>query len=181
MIHKNKFHIILIGLTLLLISIACKTLFPKQIAPGSVEEEIAKGNVRFEGKGNLTYGNCQDPTAMVSLSVSLPTQQFEDQEYYTPINPVSVEALTDGAIPADSPCEKFNTDEKHNWPARGIYYSDESKIVFYGCSLKDGRAEGQASLLGEGTDLYFEGEYACYSADGTLVYEMAFSVFRVAK
>jgi hypothetical protein len=54
-------------------------------------------------------------------------------------------------------------------------------LPFFSCSLKDGKAEGTANLMGEGADVYFEGEYGCFGEDGNLVYEVAFSAFRVDK
>jgi hypothetical protein len=176
---KNRIKLALIGLTLFVISLACQSLFPKGTTPGSIQEEIANGNVRFEGKGNLSYGECQDPTAAVTVTISVPTKEYEGQEFYDPVNPVTVTALTDGALPWSGNCEKSSLDEKHNWPAKGLYYAKEEKILFYRCSLTDGKAEGTAYLNGEGTDLYFEGEYGCFGEDGSLVYSVAFSVFRV--
>ncbi len=118
---------------------------------------------------------------MVTLTISLPTKEYEGQEFNDVINPVSVNAETDGAIPWSGNCEKLNLDEKHNWPAKGLYYPKEEKILFYSCSIRDGKAEGAATLNGEGSDLYFEGEYGCYGEDGSLVYSMAFSVVRVGQ
>lgn len=173
--------ITLFGLGLLLVAMACRLMSPKTAEPGSLQEVIQGGNIRFEGNGNLTYGECMDPTARVSMTLSAQVKEYEGQTYNGFINPVSVNALTDGAIPWSGDCEKTNQDEIHDWPAKGLYYPDEEKILFYTCSLRDGKADGVAYLTGEGNDLYFEGVYGCLGADGEVVYEIAFSVFRVAE
>jgi len=167
---------LLIGSAVLLVSIACQLSSQKEAAPGSIQEGIASGTIRFEGKGNLTYEGCQDPTAMVILTLSGEVKNYEGQEYNDFINPVSVSAETDGVFPMSGGCEKERLNEKHNWPATGIYYPAKEEILFYGCSMKNGRAEGAAQLNGEGTELFFEGGYVCYAEDGSLVYEVAFSV-----
>jgi len=179
---KSRIPLALIGLTLFVASIAClESVIPKVPAPGSLREEIAKGNIRFEGKGNLTYGDCQDPTAAVSVNVSAPVKEYNGQEFNDFINPVSVNAITAGAISGSGSCEKLKLDEKHDWPAKGIYNPNDEKILFYGCSLTNGKAEGTASLTGEGSDTHFEGKYGCYGEDGSLVYEVAFNAFRVGQ
>jgi hypothetical protein len=176
---NNRKKLALIGLIFLLASIACQELFPKTNSPGSLQDKMVNGSVHFEGKGNLSYLGCQDPTAIVSLTVSGQVKEYEGVEYYDFINPVIVSAETDGLVLMADTCEKGNLDEKHNWPAKGIYYPKEEKILFFSCSLQNGKADGEAYLSGEGSDLYFEGEYSCYSEDGSLIYEVGFTAFPV--
>ena len=179
--NKNRLKLAFAGCVLFFASLACQSLFPKVITPGSFEEDIANGNIRFEGKGNLSYEGCQDPTAIVKLIVSAQTKTYEGQEYYDFINPVTVNAETTGTFSMASGCEKEKLDEKYNWPAKGIYYPKEGKILFFGCSLTNGKAEGEAYLNGEESDLYFEGEYTCNGEDGSSVYGIAFTVLPVGK
>ncbi len=74
-------------------------------------------------------------------------------------------------------CQKTNTDEKYDWPANGIYYPKEDKIVFTTCTQNKDDARGEAFLVGEG----FEGEYACWDRDGGLIFEVAFSAYEMSK
>ncbi len=73
---KNK-SLWLIAGVLVLASLACQQLFPKRIAPGSLEEQIAEGNIRFTGTGNVTYIGCQDPTAAVSVFIGAKTKELD--------------------------------------------------------------------------------------------------------
>ena len=174
MTKKNVISFVLIVNILILVSLAC-SLIPTDPVPGTLAEEIAKGNIRFEGSGNLSYGKCQDPMAVVTVNIGAPVKEYEGQEFYDFVLPVTVIALTDGSM--SSNCEKINPDDKHNWPAKGLYYPKEARIVFYNCSVANGKAGGKAYLVGEG----FEGEYACYHEDGSLAYNVAFSVYSVVK
>jgi hypothetical protein len=162
----------LIIVILIIASLAC-SLPPGDPEPGTLAEEVGKGNVRFDGAGNLLRGECQDPSVVVQVGIGGETKELDGVEFYDEINPVAVHATTDGAIPLSGTCEKYSADDKHDWPGKGIYYPKEAKIVFSSCSLADGRAEGEAFLVGEG----FEGEYSCYSAEGSLIYRVAFSAY----
>ena len=141
---------------------------------------MAKGGVQYKGNGNLTYGECMLPGAEVSLNIGSPTKTHEGVEYTETINPVTVNAVTDGNPPWSGDCDQLLSTDKHNWPGYGVYYPKEAKVVFFSCSIKDGQADGNAFLAGEGDDLYFEGEYDCFGEDNTRVYSMAFSVFPTA-
>lgn len=169
--------LILITSTLFLASIAC-ALFPKTIAPGSLEEQIAEGDIRFVGSGNITYIGCQDPTAQVSVYIGPKTKELDGVTFNTYVNPVTVNAITDGTQVKVQECQKTSLGEKYDWPAKGIYYAEEGKILFTTCTQNNDRAEGQAYLVGEG----FEGEYACYDdQDGGLMYEVAISAYEISK
>lgn len=168
---------LLIGLSLLLASIACEALFPKAITPGSLEEQIAEGNIRFEGSGNITYIGCQDPTAVVSVYIGAKTKELDGVEFYDYINPVTVNAITNGTQVKMEECEKTNLDDKYDWPAKGIYYPKDGKIIFTTCTQNNDEAVGEAYLVGEG----FEGEYACWDRDGGLIYEVAISAYEISK
>ena len=174
---KNRTRLLLIGIALFLASIACQALFPKAIQPGSLEEEIAEGNIRFEGSGNVTYIGCQDPTAVVSVFIGAKVKELDGAEFYDYINPVTVNAITYGSQIIVEECQKTNLDEKYDWPAKGIYYPKEGKILFTTCTQNNDNAEGEAFLVGEG----FEGEYACYDRDGGLIYEVAISTYEIRK
>jgi len=163
-------------LFLFLTSLAC-ALFPKTIAPGSLEEQIAEGDLRFGGSGNITYIGCQDPTAVVSVYIGPKTKELDGVEFYDYINPVTVNAITDGTQIKMEECQKTSIGEKYDWPAKGIYYPKDGKIIFTTCTHNNHRAEGEAFLVGEG----FEGEYACYDQDGGLMYEVAISAYDISK
>ena len=174
--NKKKMFL-LIASALFLASIACQALFPKAITPGSLEEQIAEGDIRFEGSGNVTYIGCQDPTAVVSVYIGPKVKELEGAEFYDYINPVTVNAITDGTQIKLDECRKTNLGEKYDWPAKGIYYPKDEKIVFTTCTQNNDKAEGEAYLVGEG----FEGEYACWDRDGGLIYEVAISAYEISK
>ena len=174
--NKKKMFL-LIASALFLASIACQALFPKAITPGSLEEQIAEGDIRFEGSGNVTYIGCQDPTAVVSVYIGPKVKELEGAEFYDYINPVTVNAITDGTQIKLDECQKTNLGEKYDWPAKGIYYPKDEKIVFTTCTQNNDKAEGEAYLVGEG----FEGEYACWDRDGGLIYEVAISAYEISK
>ena len=155
---NRKKRILWITSTLFLASMACNALFPKTITPGSLEEQVAEGNIRFVGSGNVTYIGCQDPTARVSLYIGPKTKELEGVKYNTYVNPVTVNAITDGTQIKVQECQKTNLEDKYDWPAKGIYYAEEEKIIFYTCTQNNDKAQGEAYLVGEG----FEGQYACY-------------------
>lgn len=177
--HKKpkKIMLLLIGMALFLASIACQSLFPKTITPGSLEEQIAEGDIRFEGRGNVTYIGCQDPTAAVSVYIGVKVKELDGVEFYDYINPVTINAITDGTQIKMGDCQKTDLDEKYDWPAKGIYYPQDGKILFTTCTQNNFKAEGEAFLVGEG----FEGEYACYDDDGGLMYEVAISAYQIVK
>ena len=179
MSRKSRTTLLLISLALFLAGIACQALFPKVITPGSLEGEIAEGNIRFEGMGNITYIECQDPTAAVSVYIGAKVKELDGVEFDDYINPVTVNAITDGKQIKFEECEKANLGEKYDWPAKGIYYPKEEKIIFTTCTQNNDEAVGNGFLVGEG----FEGEYACYDKDkdGGLIYEVAFSAYQVSK
>ena len=167
----------LFGLMLLLAGLACQTLFPHSAAPGSLEAQVAEGNMRFEGTGNVTYIGCQDPTAVVTLTIGVKTRTINGVDLTGDVNPVTVSVITNGTQVKTDQCEKVDTDNQYNWPAKGIYYPDETKIIFTTCTQNDDEAKGNAFLVGDG----FEGEYACYDSDGGLMYEVAISAYTVVK
>ena len=173
----KKTTLCLIGLALFLTSIACQALFPKVISPGSLEEQIAEGDIRFEGSGNVTYIGCQDPTAAVSVYIGPKVKEIDGVEFYDYVNPVEVNAITNGTQVKMEECQKVSVDDKYNWPAKGIYYPKEDKIIFTTCTQNNDKAEGNGFLVGDG----FEGEYACYDNDGGLIFEVAFSAYQVSK
>ena len=173
----NK-KLLLLTSTLFLASMACNALFPKTITPGSLEEQVAEGDIRFGGSGNVTYIGCQDPTAAVSVYIGPKTKELDGATYNKYVNPVTVNAITDGTQIKVQECQKTSLGEKYDWPAKGIYYAEDEKIVFTTCTQNNHRAEGQAYLVGEG----FEGQYACYDAqDGGLMYEVAISAYQISK
>jgi hypothetical protein len=175
---NTKKRILPIISILFLASIACNALFPKKITPGSLEEQIAEGDIRFVGSGNVTYIGCQDPTAAVSVYIGPKSKELDGVKYNTYVNPVTVNAITDGSQIKVEECQKTSLGEKYDWPAKGIYYADEEKIIFYTCTQNNHKAEGQAYLVGEG----FEGEYACYdNQNGGLMYEVAISAYEISK
>ncbi len=169
--------LLLIGLALFLASISCEALFPKAITPGSLEDQIAEGDIRFEGSGNVTYIGCQDPTAAVSVYIGPKAKELDGVEFYDYVNPVTVNAITDGTLIKMGDCQKTDLEAKYDWPANGIYYPKDGKIVFTTCTQNNDEAAGEAYLVGEG----FEGEYACWDRDGGLIYEVAFSAYQIIK
>jgi hypothetical protein len=175
---NKKTRILLFISALFLASTACKTLFPETIAPGSLAEQIAEGNMRFEGSGNVTYIGCQDPSAVVSVAIGPKTKELDGVEFYDYVNPVSVNAITDGSQIKLEECQKTNLGEQYDWPAKGIYYPKDGKIVFTTCTQNNHRADGSAFLVGEG----FEGEYACYDKnDDGLMYSVAISAYEISE
>jgi len=171
MLKKNSLSLILAVLALFLVTMACvdldlavvrKNEYPN---PGTFEREIADGNVRFNGTANLTRGECMDPTATVILLIGGSTAQN--------VNLVEISTITNGAVPMSGTCEKISTDDKHNWPATGVYDPKEGTIRFIGCSQGESQAEGKGYLVGDG----FEGEYSCFQEDGSLSYKVAFSAY----
>ena len=167
-----------IGLAIFLSSIACQSLYPKRAMPGSLEERIADGDIRFTGSGNVTYIGCQDPTAAVRISIGSKTKEVDGTEFYDYVNPVRVNAITDGRLVKMEECEKTSIGDKYDWSAKGIYYPKDAKIVFTTCTRNNARAEGQAYLVGDG----FEGEYACYDRDdGALIYKVAISAYEMSE
>jgi hypothetical protein len=174
---RSRIKLTILGLTLFLSSIACQALFPKNIAPGSFEAQVASGNMTFTGTGNITYIGCQDPTAAVSLHLGAKTREINGTEFNQFVNSVSVNAITEGTQIKMEECQKTNQDEKYDWPAKGIYYPDEGRILFTSCTQNDNKAEGEGFLVGEG----FEGEYTCYAPDGGLMFSVAFSAYGISK
>lgn len=173
---NHKFLLMLC--VLLLASIACQSLFPKTIAPGSFEERVAAGDLHLAGSGNVVYIGCQDPTAVVNLYIGPKTREINGVAFNVDVNPVTVSVITDGTQVKIEECQKSNQGEKYNWPAAGIYYPQEDKILFTTCTQNEHEAEGQAFLVGEG----FEGEYACYDkGDGGLMYEVAISAYEIGE
>lgn len=173
MSKRNSASIILIILILFLVMLSCK-LPPKDPAPGTLGAEIADGNVRYDGTGNVTYIGCQDPTAAVNVQIGGSTKEIDGTEFYDNVNPAAVYAITQGSLAKTDECIKISTDDKFDWPAKGIYYPKEGKIRFNTCTQNKHKAVGQAYLVGEG----FEGEYACYDKDtGVLMYKVAFSAY----
>jgi len=172
---NHKKSLMLIALVLLVASLACQTLFPKVIAPSSLEERIAEGDIRFEGSGNVTYIGCQDPTAVVSIYIGPKTKELDGNTFSDFVNPVTVNAVTDGTMVRMGECQKSSVGDKYDWPVKGIYYPNEDKILFFTCTQNNERAEGEAFLVGEG----FEGEYACWDRDGGLMYEVAISAYQI--
>ena len=177
---KKRQKIALTLSILLLASIACQALFPKTITPGSLEEQVAEGGMRFSGSGNVTYIGCQDPTARVSLSIGIKTRELKGVKFNTDVNFVNLSVLTDGSmVKGVNGCEKSNTEDKHEWGAEGIYYANEGIIRLTGCGAQNRhRAEGNLYLVGEG----FEGEYTCYDADDDgLMYSVAISAYEIGE
>jgi hypothetical protein len=174
---SKKNTILLVGLAIFLGSLACQALFPKAIPPGSLEAKIAEGDIRFGGSGNVTYIGCQDPTAVVSLYIGPKTKEIDGVAFYDYVNPVTVNAITDGTQVKMGECQKTNQSEKFDWPAKGIYYPKDEKIIFTTCTQIKDKAEGEAYLVGEG----FEGQYACWDRDGGLIYEVAISAYEISK
>lgn len=174
---NKKKRFLLIASALFLASIACQALFPKTITPGSLEEQIAEGDIRFEGSGNVTYIGCQDPTAVVSVYIGPKMKDLDGVEFYDYVNPVTVNAITDGTQVKMEECQKVSLEDKYDWPAKGIYYPKDEKIVFTTCTQNNDKAEGEAYLVGEG----FEGEYACWDRDGGLIFEVAISAYQISK
>ncbi len=175
---NEKKTFLLVASALFLAGIACQTLFPKVIPPGSLEEQVAEGDIRFVGKGNVNNPGlgCQDPTAAVSVYIGPKTKELDGVTFYDYVNPVTVNAITDGVMVKGQECEKVGLDEKYDWAAKGIYYPKEEKIVFTTCASQNKyRAEGRAFLVGEG----FEGEYSCW--DKEVMYEVAFSAYQISK
>jgi hypothetical protein len=162
---------------LVLTSLAC-SLPAKDPAPETLAGRVAQGNIRFSGTGNITYIECQDPSAVVSLSVGEKTKEVDGVEFYEAINPVTVSVVTDGRMQKTDKCEKTSRGDQYDWPAKGIFYPKDSKSLFTTCTLYDHRAEGEAYLVGEG----FEGEYACYDKDdGGLIFKVAFSAYQISE
>ena len=177
---QNKHKIALILSMLLLASIACQSLFPKTITPGSLEEQVAEGGMRFHGSGNVTYIGCQDPTAVVSLSIGTKTRELNGVTFNTDVNPVNLSVLTNGSmVKGINGCEKSSPEDKHEWGAEGIYYANEGVIRLTGCGAqKRHRADGNLYLVGDG----FEGEYTCYDADDDgLMHSVAISAYEIGE
>jgi len=175
--RKNTVSFVLILIALILASLACN-LPTEEPAPDTLAAEVAKGNIRFGGTGNVTYIECQDPTATVTVSIGEKTKELDGVKFYDFINPVTVNAVTDGRLQKTDKCEKTNPGDKYDWPAKGIYYPKEAKIVFTTCTQNNDDADGNAYLVGEG----FEGEYACYDKnDGGLIFKVAFSAYQISK
>lgn len=168
---------VLVVVVVFLSSLACQALFPKVIQPGSLEEKVAEGNVRFTGRGNVTYIGCQNPTAEVSLYIGPKTKELDGEKFNTYVNPVTIDVITDGSMIKMEECQISNVGENYNWPAKGIYYAVDNKIIFYLCTQNEEKAEGVGYLEGEG----FEGEYACWDRDGGLMYEVAFSAYEMSR
>ncbi len=171
------FGIMTAGLMLFLLSLACQALFPRAIPPGSLEAEIAEGNIKFTGRGNVSYIGCQDPSAVVEVVIGPKTKEYQGQEFNVFVNPVTVSAVTEGTQVKLEECAKSDLENKYNWPAEGLYYASEARIVFFSCTQNKDRAEGEAFLVGEG----FEGEYACYDGDGSLIFSVAFSAYETSR
>jgi hypothetical protein len=57
--------IVLFGVVLLTTALACNFGKPpgQPAESGSEAEAVSEGNQRYEGTGNVTYLDCQDPTA----------------------------------------------------------------------------------------------------------------------
>jgi hypothetical protein len=166
-----------IVLTLLLVSLACN-LPAKNPPADTLAGQVAQGNIRFKGTGNVTYIECQDPTATVTVSIGEKTKQLDGVEFYDFVNPVTVNTLTDGRLQKTDQCEKTSLGDKYDWPAKGIYYPKETRIVFTTCTNNNDKAEGEAHLVGDG----FEGEYACYDKNnGGLIFKVAFSAYETEK
>ena len=177
---NKRQSVLLIASILFLATLACRALFPNTIAPGSFEEQVAEGGLRFNGSGNVTYIGCQDPTAVVSLSIGTKTRELNGVKFNVDVNPVSMSVLTDGSmVKGINGCEKSSPEDKHEWGAEGIYYADEGVIRLTGCGAgKRHRAEGNLYLVGEG----FEGEFTCYDADdGGLMHSVAISAYEISK
>ena len=177
---KKKHKIALTLSILLLASIACQSLFPKTTTPGNMEERVAEGGMRFNGSGNVTYIGCQDPTAVVSLSIGTKTRELNGVKFSTDVNSANLSVLTDGSmVKGVNGCEKSNTEDKHGWGAEGIYYANEGILRLTGCGAQNRhRAEGSLYLVGEG----FEGEYTCYDADNDgLMYSVAISAYEIGE
>jgi hypothetical protein len=174
---KNKASFTQIIIILILVSLAC-SLPAKDPAPGTFAEEVAKGNIRFDGTGNVTYIECQDPTATVTVSIGEKVKELDGVEFYDDINPVTVVATTEGRLQKAAECEKTNLEDKYSWNAKGIYYPKEGNILFTSCTQNEDKADGEAFLVGEG----FEGEYACYDKnDGELIFKVAFTAYQIGK
>jgi hypothetical protein len=159
--------------------LACQALFPKAIPPGSLEAQIAEGNIRFLGTGNVTYIGCQDPTAQVSLYIGPKTEEIDGNKYNTPVNPVTLDVTTNGTMVKMEECQKSSVEDKFGWSAQGLYYARDEKIILYTCGANSRhRAEGDVYLVGEG----FEGEFTCYDRDnGGLMYEVAISAYEMSE
>ena len=168
--------LLLAGLALFAAILAC-SLSPPKFEPGSLEERLAEGNMKFTGSGNVSYIGCQDPTAVVSVFIGPKTTEIDGQKLSDSINLVTVHAITNGTQVKTDECQKVGLDEQYNWPAEGVYHPNEGKIVFTSCTQNNERAEGTAILVGEG----FEGQYACYDQDGGLMYEVAISAYEIGQ
>ena len=169
--NKTNLNFLVVSVVLLT-SIACLMFPERTIAPGSLEDQIAQGDIRFKGTGNVNNPNigCQDPTAAVSVYIG-------PKEKNDTANPVTVNAITDGVMVKSQECEKTGQGDQYDWPAKGFYHPEDGTIVFTTCTQNNDRAEGRASLVGDG----FEGEYACYDDGGDLIYEVAFSAYEIGK
>ena len=62
------------------------------------EEQVAEGGMRFHGSGNVTYIGCQDPTALVSLSIGTKTRELNGVKFNTDVNSANLSVLTDGSM-----------------------------------------------------------------------------------
>ena len=177
MTKKKVISLVLLVIILILVNLAC-SLPPKDPAPDTFAAEVAQGNIRFNGTGNVTYIGCQDPTSIVTVNIGGKVKELNGVEFYDYVNPVTVNAVTDGTQIKLEECEKTSLGDKYNWPAKGIYYPKEGKIVFTTCTQNNDNAVGEGYLVGEG----IEGEYACYDKDdGGLIFKVAFSAYEISK
>jgi hypothetical protein len=169
--NKNILFL-LFGIILTSTALACNFGKPPGQPPesGSEAEAIGKGNQRYEGTGNVTYLDCQDPTANVIVLIGEKTPLNDGF-----VNPVHISTLTEGSIVKGiNGCEKSNPGETHDYPADGFYDPGEAEISFSTCTSQNHKARGTA-VLGEGG---FSGEYACYDKNtGDLMYKVAFSAY----
>jgi hypothetical protein len=176
---KKQKRLLIVATILFLVSMACQALFPKTITPGSLEEQIAEGEIRFTGSGNVTYIGCQDPTAEVTLYIGPKTKELNGITYETFVNPVTIDVTTYGTMVKIEECQKSSVEDRFGWSAQGLYYARDEKIVLYSCAANNyHKAEGEVYLVGEG----FEGEYVCHDRDnGGLMYEVAISAYEITK
>jgi hypothetical protein len=114
---------------------------------------------------------------VVSVFIGSKTKQIDGVDFNDYVNPVTVSAITQGTQVKMEECQKTSLEDKYDWPAKGIYYPKEDKIIFTTCTQNNERAEGEGFLVGEG----FEGAYACWDRDGGLMYEVAFSAYEISK
>ena len=174
-LNKHVF-ILLFAIILITTTLACNFGKPpgQPAQPGSEAEAVGEGNRRYEGTGNVTYLDCQDPTAKVIVLISAKTPLNDGF-----VNPAHVSALTDGSmVKGIDGCEKTNQGETHDYPADGFFDPGEADISFSTCTSNEHKARGSA-VLGDGG---FSGEYACYDKNtGDLMYKVAFSAYEVIR